>query len=137
VFQFLKEWNEVDARRKKRPDESSLDHYYRQLSVIKSHVWQSENEWRLMWGSRDENGSVYRIPITPECIRAVHLGLAISDDDKRKAITAAARHFPNAQSWCASKRHGDLCLDFHVIRPDRDNPIIRISTCAGVSPRRA
>jgi hypothetical protein len=23
-----------------------------------------------------------------------------------------ARHFPDAEVWCASKRHGDLSLDF-------------------------
>jgi hypothetical protein len=115
VFLFLKESNEVDARRKRRPDPTPLDRYYRQLSVIKSDVWRPENEWRLMWRSTTETGNIYKIPITQECIRAVYLGLAMSDDDKRKAVDAVARRFPNAQVWCASKRHGDLSLDF--VRP--------------------
>jgi hypothetical protein len=85
VFQFLKEWNEVDARRKREPHETSLDLYYRQLSVIKGDVWRQENEWRLMWRSKTETGDVYKIPITAECIRTVYLGLKIPGDDKRRA----------------------------------------------------
>jgi hypothetical protein len=34
AFQFFREMNEVDARRKREPDETSLERYYRQLSVI-------------------------------------------------------------------------------------------------------
>jgi Protein of unknown function (DUF2971) len=112
VFQFLKEWKEVDARRKREPDETSLDRDYRRLSVIKSDVWQRENEWRLMWRSKTETGDVYKIPITPECIRAVYLGLKIPGDDTIRARDAVACHFPNAGVWQAGKRHGDLCLDF-------------------------
>jgi hypothetical protein len=89
-----------------------LDSYYRQLSVIKSDVWRSENEWRLMWRSTTETGNIYEIPITQECIRAIYLGLAMADEEKRKAADAATRHFPGVQVWCASKRHGDLSLDF-------------------------
>jgi hypothetical protein len=112
VFQFLKEWNEVDARRKRQPDETPLDRYYRQLSVIKSNVWQPENEWRLLWRSTTETGNIYKIPITQKCIRAVYLGLAMSDDDKQNAVDVVARHFPDAEVWSASKCHGDLALDF-------------------------
>jgi hypothetical protein len=112
VFQFLKECNEVDARRKRRPHETPLDTYYRQLSVIKSDVWRPENEWRLMWRSTTETGQIYKIPITVECIRAIYLGLAMSDEEKRQAVEAVA-HFPQAEVWFASKRHGDLALDFH------------------------
>jgi len=112
VFQFLRESNEVDARRKRKPDETSLDRYYRQLSVIKSDVWRAENEWRIMWRSETETGNIYKIPITAECIRAIYLGLAISDEEKRKAVDAVA-HFPDAEVWFASRRHGDLSLDFH------------------------
>jgi hypothetical protein len=113
VYQFLKEWNEVDARRKKQPSETPLDRYYRQLSVIKSSVWQSENEWRLMWRSKTETGDVYKIPITPECIRAVYLGLAIPADNKQRVVDAVGRYSPRAEVWYATKRHGDLSLDFH------------------------
>jgi hypothetical protein len=75
-------------------------------------VWRAENEWRLIWRSKTETGAFYKIPITPECIRAIYLGLAMSDEEKRKAIDAVA-HFPNARVWFASKRHGDFSLDFH------------------------
>ncbi len=112
VFLFLKESNEVDARRKRQPDETPLDRYYRRLSVIKSDVWRPENEWRLMWRSTTETGNIYKIPITQECIRAVFLGLAMFDEDKRKAVDAVTHHFPDAEVWRASKRHGDLSLDF-------------------------
>ena len=67
VYQFLRQCNEV-ARRKRQPEPTPLDRYYRQLSVIKSDVWHSENEWRLMWRSTTETGGVYKIPIKPECI---------------------------------------------------------------------
>ncbi len=116
VFQFLKECNEVDARRQKQPAQTSLDRYYRRLSVIKSSVWEAENEWRLMWRSTTETGTAYKIPITPECVRAVYLGLAISDEDRSKAVTAAAPHFPAIEVWQASKRHGDFALNFEPVR---------------------
>jgi hypothetical protein len=115
VFQFLKECHEVDARRKKQPDQTSLDAYYRQLSVIKGHVWKSENEWRLMWRSKTETSDVYKIPITRECIRAVYLGLAMEGSEVERAAEAAARNFPNAEMWRARKRHGDLSVDFQRI----------------------
>lgn len=115
VYQFLKQCNEVDARRKKEPEPTPLDSYYRQLSVIKSDVWQSENEWRLMWRSTTETGGVYKILITPECIRAIYLGLAIPDDVAEKAVNAVAQHFPACEVWRAAKRHGDLSLDFRLV----------------------
>jgi hypothetical protein len=92
----------VDARRKEQPEQTSLDRYYRQLSVIKSSVWQSENEWRLMWRSKTEPGDVYKIPITPDCVRAIYLGLAIAREDREKAVGSVARHFPNAEIWHAA-----------------------------------
>ena len=105
----------MNARRKKKPDETSLDLYYRQLSVIKGDVWRQENEWRLMWRNKTETGDVYKIPITPECIRAVYLGLNIPGDDARRATAAVARHFPNAEVLRASKRYSDLRLDFKCV----------------------
>jgi hypothetical protein len=112
VFQFLKEWNEVDAWRKRQPDQTSLDAYYGQLSVIKGDVWKSENEWRLMWRSTTETGNVYKIPITPECIRAVYLGLAMASSEAEITAEATAHHFPNAEIWRAKKRYGDLSIEF-------------------------
>jgi hypothetical protein len=112
VFLFLRECAQVDARRKRQHDETPLDAYYRELSVIKSDVWRAENEWRLMWRSTTTTENVYKIPITPECVRAIYLGLAMLDEEKRRAIDAVAQHFPGAEVWCASKRHGDFSLDF-------------------------
>jgi hypothetical protein len=107
------------ATRKRKPDETSLDRYYRQLSLIKGDVWQRENEWRLMWRSKTETGDVYKISITPKCVRAVYLGLNIPGDDARRIKDAIARHFPNADVWQASKRHGNLCLDFQRTAPGK------------------
>jgi hypothetical protein len=59
-----------------------------------------------------ETGNIYKMPITQECIRAVYLGLAMSDEDRQKAVDAVARYF-----WRASKRHGDLSLDFGLAGP--------------------
>jgi hypothetical protein len=35
----------------------------------------------------------------------------MSDEEKRKAVDAVV-HFPDAEVWFASKRHGDRSLDF-------------------------
>jgi hypothetical protein len=127
AFQFFREMNEIETRRKREPDETSLERYYGRLSKIKSDVWRAENEWRIMWRSQTETASVYKIPITPECIRAIYLGLAMSDDEKRKVIDAVT-HFPDARVWLASKRHGDFSLDFHC-EPDRRRHRLTTAQC--------
>jgi hypothetical protein len=66
-----------------------------------------------MWRSTTQTGGVYKIPVTPKCIRAIYLGLAMSGDDKQKITAVVAQQFPDAKVWCAFKRHGDLALDFH------------------------
>jgi hypothetical protein len=114
AFQSFKQEREVETRKKREREETSLDRYYHELSVIKSTAWQSENEWRIMWRSTTEVGNVYKIPITPECIRAVYLGLQCPRDDADSVVAAAAKNFPHAQIWHATKRHGDLALDFQL-----------------------
>jgi hypothetical protein len=41
----------------------------------------------------------------------------MSDEDRQKAVDAVARYFPDAHAWHASKRHGDLSLDFRLAGP--------------------
>jgi hypothetical protein len=136
VFQFLKECNEVDARRKRRPDETPLYTYYRQLSVIKSDVWRPENEWRLMWRSTTETGNIYKIPITGESIRAVYLGLAMSDEEKRQAVDAVA-HFPGAEVWSppsatvTSVSISAANRSRRCSRPPRRAAVIAVRECTG------
>jgi hypothetical protein len=112
VFQFMRQEHEIDAGERQTREQTSLDRYYQQLSVIKSRVWQPENEWRLMWRSDTVTGDVYKIPVTPECIKALYFGLAISPDDAERVADVATRDYPNAEIWRATKRHGDLALAF-------------------------
>jgi hypothetical protein len=116
VFEFMQQEYEIDSRKRRIREQTSLELYYRELSVIKNTVWQSENKWRLMWRSTTETGPVYKVPITPECVRTIYLGLALAEEPKLKISTAAARRLPNAEVWQASKRHGDIALDFQRVR---------------------
>jgi hypothetical protein len=68
-----------------------------------------------MWRGTTETGTTYKIPITPECVRAVYLRLAISDEDRSQAVTAVSRKFPTVEVWQAKKRHGDLALNFEPV----------------------
>ena len=72
VYEFMKQ--EIELRRRKtatRPI-TQLDRYYDRMSIIKSDVWQSENEWRLMWRSTDATGRVYKCPIGEDAIVGRH-----------------------------------------------------------------
>lgn len=108
VFEFLKQEHEIDTRRRTQREETSLDRYYLELAVIKSTVWQAEKEWRLSWRGKTEANNVYKMPITSDCIKAVYVGLAASNEDVTRVVNSIAQNFPQTEIWRATKRHGDL-----------------------------
>jgi hypothetical protein len=111
VFTFLKQEHDLFYRKIPARVETNLDRYYRRMSIIKSDVWQNENEWRLMWRSLTATPSVYKCPISPDCIANIYIGLNFQGDTS--ALVGEVKHeFPNTAIFCARKRHGDLALDF-------------------------
>jgi len=111
VFAFLKQEKDLELRRIASRVATRLDLYYKRMSVIKSDVWKSENEWRLMWRNRTAAPSVYKCPISPECLANIFIGLNFSGDTA--ALAKEVKHeFPNAGVFIALKRHGDLALEF-------------------------
>jgi hypothetical protein len=114
VFAFLKQEKDLELRRITARVETSLGVYYKRMSIIKSDVWSSENEWRLMWRNTSAPPSVYKCPISDECIRNVFIGLNFKGD--ASACASEAKHqFPNAGVFQAIKRHGDLALEFEPL----------------------
>jgi Protein of unknown function (DUF2971) len=121
VFVFLQqekllELGKIAARR-----ETPLDQYYRRMSIIKSDVWQSENEWRLMWRSLTTAPPIYKCPITQECISNIYIGQSFAGD-----ASAFARGAP----WCEPAP---------TLRPKQSSCLIAGSSairriCRGISP---
>jgi hypothetical protein len=114
VFRFLKQEMEIHRGRQKERAVTQLDRYYSRMSIIKSDVWQSENEWRLMWRSTEDR-KIYKCPIDQDAITAIYLGISLPADRADEAIAAAHANFPNASVLKAQKRHGDLALDFRAV----------------------
>jgi hypothetical protein len=111
VFAFLKQEKDLELRRIKARVKTTLEIYYKRMSVIKSSVWSSENEWRLMWRNASAPPSVYKCPISDECIRNIFIGLNFTSG--ASACASEAKHqFPTAGVFQAIKRHGDLALEF-------------------------
>ena len=81
------------------------------MTVIKSDVWKSENEWRLMWRNLTAAPSVYKCPISPQCIAYIFIGLNFSGDVSALG-KEVKQEFPTAGVFRAIKRHGDLALGF-------------------------
>jgi hypothetical protein len=81
------------------------------MAVIKSDVWKSENEWRLIWRRRTTTASVFKCPISAECITKIFIGLAFGDG-AQAFVEEAKQAFPDAEIFQATKRHGDLSLDY-------------------------
>jgi hypothetical protein len=112
VFEFLQQENNLRLHPRYKRKETALDGYYRKLSVIKGRTWEAENEWRLLWRNKDEAGKVYKISITPDCIKAVYFGCMLGETERKRAADAMTKNFPNAEIWRAVKRHGDLSVEF-------------------------
>jgi hypothetical protein len=116
VFQFLKQENELSLHPRHRHKETALSRYYRRLSLIKGRDWEIESEWRLLWRNRNESADVYNIPITSDCIKAVYLGCQLAEAEQKRVVAVTIKNFPDAEIWQASKRHGDLSIQFRAIK---------------------
>lgn len=114
MFAFLKQEKDLELRRITARTDTNLDRYYRRMSIIKSDVWKSENEWRLMWRNLTAAPSVYKCPIFQECISNIFVGLTFTGDVSEFG-KEAKREFPTAGVFRAIKRHGDLALEFVAI----------------------
>ena len=95
--------------------DTELDVYYRQLPKIKSDVWQSENEWRLMWHNDRVKDNVYKCPVGEDSITSIFLGLNFDSEKAWEIVTAAKHNFPKASTLQAFKKHGALALEFRLL----------------------
>jgi hypothetical protein len=116
VFEFLRQQQRRESQRTSVPVEEigRLANYYKRMTTIKSDVWKSENEWRLMWRRRTTLAPVFKCPISAECVTNIFIGLGI-DDGAQAFVDEAKQAFPGAGVFQATKRHGDLALDFGTI----------------------
>jgi Protein of unknown function (DUF2971) len=113
-YEFIKQEKDLESRRILVRGETKLRAYYERMAIIKSDVWQSENEWRLMWKSRTEEITVYKCPISQDCVTNIFIGLKHCAP-VAELVAEAKRTFPNAGIFRAKKRHGDLALDFEEL----------------------
>jgi hypothetical protein len=68
----------------------------------------------LMWKSRTEGITVYKCPISQDCVTNIFIGLKHCAP-VAELVAEAKRTFPNAGIFRAKKRHGDLALDFEEL----------------------
>jgi hypothetical protein len=117
VFEFLKQQKERELRRTSiiTDETGRLADYYKRMAIIKSDVWTRENEWRLMWRRRTTSSAVFKCPISDECVTNIFIGLGFGDG-AQAFVDMAAQIFPDAGIFQATKRHGDLALDFMAYR---------------------
>jgi hypothetical protein len=87
---------------------TQLGRYYNRMTIIKSDVWQSENEWRLLWRNTEIKGKVYKCPIGEGAIASI-------TERAEELIAAAKQNYPAASKLRAHQRHGDLALEFHQL----------------------
>jgi hypothetical protein len=110
---FIQEIDFQDGRVAERMD-ARLDCHLRRMTIVKSDVWQPENEWRLTWQNdkADNNDEIYKIFIADGCIATIYLGLCLDSKVESKVVSAAEKNFPKAKIMKAVKRHGDFALEF-------------------------
>ena len=115
AYEFLKQ--EVNRQTKKTAvtHYAQLDRHFERMLTIKSDVWESENEWRLMWQNSETNEKVYKLPIGVDTITSIFLGLSLAPEQAEELIAAARKNFPAASIFRAHKRHGDLALEFRQL----------------------
>jgi hypothetical protein len=116
VFKFSKQEKLFQDRKISARRRTELDDYYDRMSIIKSTVWEREAEWRLMWTSTETKPPIYKCPIGADAIRRIFLGLNFPDSRIDEVVSASRVAFPNATILRAHKRHGDLALEFDVLR---------------------
>lgn len=115
VYEFMKQERDVASGRIATRVMTQLDLYYSRMSIVKGDVWQSENEWRLMWRNEEAGRTIYKCPISSDCITAIYLGLSIAQEDEEAVVSGARLNFPDAVIMKAAKRHGDLALEFKTL----------------------
>ena len=115
VYDFMKQEKDVMKSRVTQRAITRLDRYYNRMPTVKSDFWRNENEWRLMWRSDETSDCVYMCPIAEDCISAIYLGLNLPQQAQDQMVLAARAKFPSAKIMKASKRHGDLALNFNQI----------------------
>lgn len=115
VYDFMKQEKDVMDGRVATRAMTRLDRHYNRMSIVKSDVWRSENEWRLMWRSDETAEMIYKCPIAADCVAAIYLGLSLPQEAEERIVCAAGNGFPAAKIMKASKRHGDLALDFRHV----------------------
>ena len=71
---------------------TSLHEYYDKLSTIKSTVWESENEWRLMWQRDDTRRKVLKASIVEKAIERIYIGLNASSKFREERLSLSFRH---------------------------------------------
>jgi hypothetical protein len=115
VYGFIKQ--EIELLKKKATVRATtqLERYYNRMTTIKSDVWQSENEWRLMWRNTDTKENHYKCPIGENAISIIFLGLKLTTERAEEIIAAAKQNFPASSILRAHKRHGDLALEFRQL----------------------
>jgi hypothetical protein len=91
---------------------TQLARYYNRMIIIKSHVWQSENEWRLLWRNAETQEKVHKCPIGEDAIASIFLGLSLAERKAEELIAAARQNFPASSILRARKRYGELALEF-------------------------
>ena len=70
---------------------TSLHEYYDKLSTIKSTVWESENEWRLMWQRDDTRRKVLKASIVEKAIERIYIGLNASSKFREERLSLSFR----------------------------------------------
>ncbi len=86
------------------------------VSRIKSSVWKSEQEWRLMWRNDEVEPTVYKVPILAGSVRRVFIGLRVPDDLAVQIAAECKEAFPEAEVLKGSPRPGEFALDFRTVR---------------------
>ncbi|MGD1038035.1 MAG: DUF2971 domain-containing protein [Roseiarcus sp.] len=114
VYEFMKQEKDISNRKRTIRSTTQLDMYYARLPRIKSDVWQSENEWRLMWQSEKTTGKIYKCPIPEDAITTIFLGLNLAPDKAEEILAVAKLNFPRTSIFRAHKRHGALALEFEL-----------------------
>ncbi len=69
-FEFFRNEREQSRHR------TSLEGYYDKTSRVKSLVWKREDEWRMLRHNNETRLKVHRVPIPPEAIPTVYIGLS-------------------------------------------------------------
>ena len=115
VYEFNKQERERLKQKAPIRRDTRIDTYFRRMTIIKSDVWQNENEWRLMWQNTEPKGNIYKCPICEDVIGNIFLGLNVEGEKAEELITVAKENFPATSILRAHKRHGDLALEFRQL----------------------